>query len=132
MGSITCSDKPVDSRGTKLVPGTGLRSPLKLMGEPPEHWKLAAMDGQPKMVLLSWDTASGAIFNCDVKLTKSMPKSAKGASTTGPTILILYSALLMICVSPPGSVMLFTGIGIWILPRRGLVGSTGTVLPSGF
>src|SRR5436309_14426048 len=87
--------------------------------------------GQPKGVVLSCDSESGLIRNCDWRKAKFIPKSAKGASVTGPNTRMRYSRLVKKLVSPPGKVTVVPGTGTVTLPRRGFAGSTGTGVPSG-
>src|SRR5205807_7337078 len=97
------------------------RSPLNGMDWPPTHWK-ATSAGQPKGVVLSWLSESGEIRNCDWRRAKFIPKSAKGASVTGPNMRMRYSKLLKKLVSPPGKVTVVAGTGTVTLPRRELAG----------
>src|ERR1700752_5313177 len=84
--------------------------------------------GQPKGVLIRLVDCCGAICNCDGRRIGSTPASTKGASATGPTIVIRYSRLLTRLRSPPGKTIWFIGIVMVqiLLPTAGLLGSLGT------
>src|SRR5262249_38606023 len=130
MGRSTWSSSPVDMRGTKFVPGTVFMSAGNFTLVPPSHWK-ATSEGQPYNVLFSCVRELGATWSCDWRRTPTVPTSANGARVIGPSTWMRYSMLAKAEVSPPGSVMLLTAMGTITLPRLGLVGSTGTWVPSG-
>src|SRR5437016_13962156 len=69
--------------------------------------------------------------NCEFLRIGLMPISTNGASATGPAIVIRYSRLVTTLVSPPGKTIRCSGSGIVYAPRRGLLGSLGTIEPSG-
>src|SRR6266702_2791049 len=131
IGRITCNSAPFDMRGTTFVPGPVFSWNGNDTVFPPKHAPLMNV-GQPYDGLAISDWPAGLCRNCPACASNVMLKSVNNANVTWLMIGIRYSRFAVKLVSPPTDDSRYTGNGIWIAPRFGLVGSRGTVVPSGF
>src|SRR3989304_5381273 len=84
-GITTCSSRPVDIRGTQLVPETTRRLGGKVRETLPTQLKEASRTGQPKGLALRSASWEGFTFSWEGRAMAFRPKSAKAARVTGPT-----------------------------------------------
>src|SRR5208282_927561 len=95
-GRNVCNSSPVDMRATQLVPGTEVRCcemegrPLVPSSCPPWQEYAVVSVGQPYRVLCKFWNSTGLICNCEVRRMGSVPKSTKGATATGPAMVMRY------------------------------------------
>src|SRR5260221_4204426 len=131
-GKNTCNSMPVEALGCQLDPPTMFNLCEKLSFGQARHWPLTGSTaGQPKGNSVSAANWPGLIRNCEPLRIGSKPKSTKGAIATGPAIVILYSMFETRFKSPPGKEIWSTGTRTVYAGPNGLLGSLGTVDPSG-
>src|SRR5436309_3102476 len=92
---------------------------------------MGSTEGHPKGKSFNAASWPALIRSCEFLSTGSNPKSTNGAIATGPAMVILYSALLTRLKSPPGNEIWSTGTRTVYAGLNGLLGSRGTVDPSG-
>src|SRR5215467_7081086 len=134
-GRNICSSSPVDTRGAQFVEFNTCRNCdgfgfSRLPGVHPVA-VVGSRFGQPNCVLTTWSYCCDAICSCERRTIGSIPASMKGATATGPAIVMRYSKLPHALKSPPGNTIWSIGIGTLTAPRPGLLGSFNTGLPSG-